>query len=305
MASPEPLEISDLIVDYDPETLERRPVRRSAVIERLIENGQARAARIVEKLSASNDILDPRHCDAVLLRSHIELQRLSEEMRQADRLRATLLPLLDALREAGVKPPLRVVDVGCGLGYVIRALAAHGRLGRDVELVGCDMNAELVRQAQKLAEAEALTCELVVANAFRLAQPGHIFISTGVVHHFRGPSLEELFRGQRQGWGFLHFDMRASALTPLGSWMFHSSRMREPLARHDGVASARRAHDVNTLLSAARKGTDFTCAALDGSRGLFSVIIRPMVGVLGTRPALWPAFTRKLGPLATRVTVVS
>lgn len=98
------LEISDLIVDYDVATLKPRPVSRSAVVARLMANGQ--------RLPASNDTLDFEACGLAQLRSHIELQRLSEEFLQADRIRCVLLPLLQALRESGVKPPLRIVDVG-------------------------------------------------------------------------------------------------------------------------------------------------------------------------------------------------
>src|SRR5262249_56894629 len=127
----------------------------------------------------------PEACDDILIRAHTELQRLSEEFLQADRARALLVPLLETLRRSGTPPPYRVVDVGCGLGYVVRALAAHGRLGRDVDLIGCDMNRTLIERARALAEEESLACEFRVANAFRLEQPAHVFLSTGGLHRFR------------------------------------------------------------------------------------------------------------------------
>ena len=37
----------------------------------------------------------------------------------------------------------------------------------------------------------------------------------------------------------------------VGAWVFHRARMREPVSRHDGVLSARRAHSAPTLLDAA------------------------------------------------------
>ncbi|GMU00963.1 hypothetical protein KH5H1_50830 [Corallococcus caeni] len=295
------LEISDLIVDYDVATLQPRPVSRSAVVARLEANGQRSAARLVRRIPASNDTLDAEACNLALLRSHIELQRLSEEFLQADRLRCVLLPLLQALRDAGVKPPLRIVDVGCGLGYVVRSLAAHGRLGRDVEIIGCDMNVTLIENARRLAEEESLSCELKVANAFQLEQPGHVFISTGVLHHFRGDDLNAFFAGQRQGHAFVHYDIQHSVLSPWGSWMFHQARMREPLARHDGVVSARRVHSTQTLLSAARTETGFTCASLDGARNLLGAVLRPMTATVGTRAELWEPLLRHLGPLRARL----
>jgi SAM-dependent methyltransferase len=297
----EPIEISDVIVDYDVETLVRRPVRRDDAVARLMATGQSRPARYVASLPATDGVLDAAVCDGILLRSHAELQRLNEEFLQADRVRRILLPILRMLREEGVAPPYRVVDVGCGLGYLVRALAAHGRLGRDVELIGCDMNAALVERAAELARHESLACEFRLANAFRLAQPAHVFTSTGVLHHFRGPGLAAFFAEQREAYAFVHFDMQASPLSPLGSWVFHVARMREPLARHDGVVSAKRAHPPAALLAAARPVPGFTCADLDGCSGWLGVILRPMHAVLGVRTGLWPRVTQALGPMKERL----
>jgi SAM-dependent methyltransferase len=293
-------EISDLIVDYDVETLERRRVSKAEVEKRLRDNGQGRAARLVSRLPAPGGVLDEATCDGILLRSHAELQRLSEEFLQADRARELLLNILRVLREAGVPPPYRVVDVGCGLGYLVRALAAHGRLGRDVELIGCDMNRGLLEPARALAEEEALLCDFRLANAFRLDEPAHIFLSTGVLHHFRGPALQTFFANQRHAWAFVHYDMQASAVSPLGSWIFHTARMREPLARHDGVVSACRAHSARALLEASRQN-DFTCADLDGATDLLGAVLRPMHALVGLRTALWPAFTARLGDRQRRL----
>lgn len=183
-------EISDLVVSYDPVTLARLPVRRDEVMAELARHRMAPAARIVARWPHDGGVLDARFVDGVLLCAHLELQRLSEEFRQGERMRSLLVPLLDALRSGGVPGPYRVVDVGCGLGYVVRWLAAHGALGSDVRLVGCDYNAPFVRFASTLAAAEGLSCEFVVANAFRLDQPATIFTSTGVIHHFRGECLD-------------------------------------------------------------------------------------------------------------------
>lgn len=297
----EPFEISDLIVDYDVETLERRPVRRDDAVAKLARNGQRWAARYVSSLPAPGGVLDEATCDAILLRSHAELQRLSEEFLQADRVRALLLPLLYVLREAKVPPPYRVVDVGCGLGYLVRALAAHGRLGRDVELIGCDMNRGLLDPARALAEEEALGCDFRLANAFKLEQPAHVFMSTGVLHHFRGPALGTFFANQSKAHAFIHYDMQASLVSPFGSWIFHRARMREPLARHDGVASAVRAHPTAALLAAASAQAGFACADVDGATHLGNAILRPMHAVFGIRTELWPAFAARIGPMRRRL----
>jgi hypothetical protein len=77
--------------------------------------------------------------------------------------------------------------------------------------------------------------------------------------------------------------------------------MREPLARHDGVVSAQRAHTSARLLEAARTRTTLTCLSFDEATSLASVILRPMHAVLGVAPELHAAFVEQLGPLAARL----
>jgi len=98
-----------------------------------------------------------------------------------------------------------------------------------------------------------LPCRFVCGDAFTLRGPATVYTSTGVLHHLRGPDLGAFFQAQDHAGAqaYCHFDIAATALAPLGAWMFHRARMREPLGRHDGVASARRAHDDHTLMLAA------------------------------------------------------
>ena len=78
-AQPEPSpEISDLIVSYDAETLIRQPVLKREVIDRSV-GRQSPAAHLVERVPDRDGALDPEAVDALLVRAHTELQRLSEE----------------------------------------------------------------------------------------------------------------------------------------------------------------------------------------------------------------------------------
>lgn len=190
MLNPDGHEISDLIVDYDPVSLERRRVRRDEVVATLRAQGMRWGAWVAAGLPERDGWLDEVEVDALLVRVHAEMQRLWEEFLQGERVRALLVPLLAALREHGHRGPVRVVDVGCGLGYLVRWLAARGRLGDDVELIGCDYNRALIDAARHHAAAEGLRCSFHVANAFTLEEPATVFLSTGVLHHFRGPGLE-------------------------------------------------------------------------------------------------------------------
>jgi SAM-dependent methyltransferase len=296
-------EISDLIVSFDPETLERRPVEKRAVLEELERAGNLPAARIAARLPERDGVLDPDAVDGLLIRVHCELQRLWEEFRHGPRLLSILSPLIAALRRADAPRPIRVVDVGCGLGYAVRWLAREGVLGDDIELVGADYNAALVRRAEELAREEKLRCRFVVKNAFRLDQPASVFTSTGVIHHFLGPALAAFFGHQsaEDTAAFLHFDLKPTYVAPLGAWIFHQARMREPLSRHDGLLSAVRSHPGPTLLTAARAGAPgFRSALIDGRTGVLP-ILRIFHAVIGLRERYRAPFLDAMGPGSGRV----
>ncbi|NHA68211.1 methyltransferase domain-containing protein [Phycicoccus flavus] len=283
------VEITDLLWDVAADGV-RRPVRRSAVVDRLRATGQHGAARIVARMPATDDVLDPDAVDALGVRVHCELTRLVEELQFPRRVAATLAPVLDRLRAAG-PGPVRVVDLGCGLGYVVRSLARSGLLGPDVELVGVDLNPVLVAEAERLRRDEDLACRFVHGDALApgvaVERPGRtVVVSSGVLHHLSTEELTALVRAQAglgvAGWA--HWDIAPCLWSTLGAWVFHRARMREPVSRHDGVLSARRAHPAPVLLAAARDGAPgYRHAVLEGPRWHPRAIdvVRPLVG---TRP---------------------
>jgi 2-polyprenyl-3-methyl-5-hydroxy-6-metoxy-1,4-benzoquinol methylase len=79
------------------------------------------------------------------------MQRLAEEFFHGLRVFELLTVVLNAFEANGIPRPVRVVDVGCGIGYVIRWLAARTNLAsQGVELVGIDLNGTLIREANRL-----------------------------------------------------------------------------------------------------------------------------------------------------------
>ena len=300
-------EISDRIVDFAPETLARVPVDKQTLVNSFSSMGNHRAARIVKQLPERADgALDPEAMDQLLVTVHCEMQRMSEEFQHGRRVAEMLNPILQALREHDVERPLRVVDIGCGTGYVVRWLTAHRALADDVELIGADYNPALIKEARRLAVAENLTCRFVIGNAFRLEEPATVYLSTGVLHHFRGDELENLFARQNspQTRAFLHFDFHQSLMAPFGSWLFHVVRMRQPLAKHDGVLSAVRAYTVNELLSAARAGAPDFVPAVFGTRLWRLPIPRAFSSLVGVRPQYRDSFRANMGSRIASLGVV-
>jgi hypothetical protein len=129
--------------------------------------------------------------------------------------------------------------------------------------------------------------DFICGDAFALAEPATVYISTGVLHHVPAAALAGFFQAQdRPGTlAFVHYDIAATRLAPFGAWVFHRARMREPLGRHDGVASAKRAHDDSMLLAAASQVEGMAIFLFEPVRHTnpFCASMRPIIGI---RPEL-------------------
>jgi SAM-dependent methyltransferase len=297
-------EISDLIVRHDPATLLRLPVRKQDVLDVFWEFQNHQALRAVEALSAPGGFLDPVEIDRLFITVHWEMQRLSEEFYHGPRVGEVLRPVIASIRSTGFSGPLRVVDVGCGISYNIRWLAAHSSLpAQGVELTGVDLNSALIKEANRLSTAENLPCRFVHGDAFSSDHSGQIYLSTGVIHHFRGHALLDfLGRHQRpETYAFLHFDFQPWFLAPFGSWFFHFLRMHTRVARHDGVLSAARAHSANTLVEAARSAAPEFASGIYGAKIWNTPAPRVFHALLGIRKALLPNLKAHFGRLASRL----
>jgi ubiquinone/menaquinone biosynthesis C-methylase UbiE len=302
--NPDQPEITDLIVRHDPVTLERLVVRKQDVLEVFASFQNRQALRAVEALPARDGILEPREIDRLLVAVHWEMQRLSEEFYHGSRVFEVIRAVIDAIRAGGFSSPLRVVDVGCGIGYNIRWLAAHTPLAlQNVELTGVDLNSALINEANRLSAAENLPCRFLHGDAFSSAYSGHIYFSTGVIHHFRGEALREfLGRHQRPGTlAFLHFDFQPWVLAPYGSWFFHFLRMRTRVARHDGVLSAARAHTAETLLQVARTAAPQFVSGIYGAKIWNTPAPRVFHTLIGIRKPPLLSLRLHFGRLASRL----
>jgi predicted O-methyltransferase YrrM len=188
--NPSQPEITDLIVQHDPHTLQRVKVRKQEVLDTFSRYSNRQAMRAVEELSEQEGILDEKEIDRHLLKVHWEMQRLAEEFYHGHRVWELLRVVIASIRKAGVRKIIRIVDVGCGIGYVIRWLAANIPLrDSDVELVGMDLNSTLTNEANRLAGLEQLPCQFLQGDAFSGGTFGPDFPFDGRDSPLSGPGV--------------------------------------------------------------------------------------------------------------------
>ena len=297
-------EITDLIVQHDPHTLQRLLVRKQDLLEAFSRFHNRKALRAILALPENAGYLDAREIDVLLLTVHCEMQRLAEEFHHGHRVWELLRPVVASIRQAGIRETLRIIDVGCGIGYTMRWLAANIPLAdHNMEFIGIDLNSTLIAEANRLASAEGLPCQFLHGDAFSPEHSGHVLLSTGVIHHFRGNALLEFLcqHDQPSTQAFLHFDFQPWFLAPFGTFFFHYLRMRTAVARHDGVLSTARAHDARTLIEAARTSAPGFAAGIYGAKIWSTPIPRVFHTLVGLRHKLVPELRRHLGRYVTRL----
>ncbi|HEX3543889.1 MAG TPA: methyltransferase domain-containing protein [Candidatus Acidoferrum sp.] len=200
--NPSQPEITDLISRYDAYTLKRLPVGKQEVLELFARYRNRKAMRAVLALRENASILDDHEIDVLLLTVHWEMQRLAEEFYHGHRVWALLRHIVAAIREAGVHETLHIIDVGCGIGYTIRWLAAKIPLADyNIELTGMDLNATLIAEANRLASAEHLPCQFFQADASQVNTPTTFFCQ---------PALFTIFAATR----FSNFYATTNSLKP-------------------------------------------------------------------------------------------
>ncbi|WP_426574570.1 methyltransferase domain-containing protein [Aquihabitans sp. McL0605] len=246
----------DLLQQFAPDG-SRPAVSRQAAIRSCELAGDAWAARLVTQVPGGAT-LDPVAIDRLEVEVHREIARLSRVTANHRRMRWLLAPVVDGIRQTDRSAPIRIVDLGCGDGDLVRSLARRP-MGADLELVGIDLNPMLVDRARSLAAAEGLACRFEVGDARAPRDDATILTSTALLHHLRGPDLDALFAAQSAGSAeaCVHLDLRPDRHAVAAVAAAHLVLMRSPVSRHDGVRSAQRAHPIEELIRAARGAEGF------------------------------------------------
>lgn len=140
--------------------------------------------------------------------------------------------------------PLRIVDVGCGGGDMLRRIEAWAaRRGVAVQLTGIDLNPYAARAAREFT-ANGSTIEWVTGDAFSYttAEPIDVVISSLFTHHLTDEEIVRfamwMERVAERGW-FIN-DLHRKPMPYYGfaalAWVMRWHRF----VRHDGPVSIRR-----------------------------------------------------------------
>jgi SAM-dependent methyltransferase len=144
--------------------------------------------------------------------------------------------------------PLRVVDVGCGDGDMLRRIDAWAaKRGSAVTLTGVDLNPDAIRAA-KAATPSGQSIEWIVGDALSDAASGEIdvVISSLLTHHLTDLQIVQFLRWMdrtaRRGWFINDLHRQPVPYHLFRLWARFTSW--HPFVKYDGPVSIRRSFVV-------------------------------------------------------------
>ena len=157
----------------------------------------------------------------------------------------TLVGMKRMLKSQPTGKTIRIVDLGCGNGDMLRKLHRFGlEHGYDLDLVGVDANPNSVEYARELSSGmQNLTFKAlnIFSEEFGDVQYD-IAIATLFMHHFSDEEITQLVSElqEKSSIGVLINDLHRSELAYALFWVI-SLFFRNEVARNDGLVSIRKA----------------------------------------------------------------
>jgi ubiquinone/menaquinone biosynthesis C-methylase UbiE len=236
----------------------------------------------VRRLPATPELLDGPLDDVAALRGNLR------DLRRVNRyLGGSLLSgqAVDVLL-AGERGPHSLLDVGTGAADIPLALlraAAAG--GRDLRIVGLDSRPEVLEAARSIDPrlGDLRNLQLSIADARALPYPDRTFDivhASLVVHHLEPVEAVAFLREARRvaRLGVVVNDLVRGRLQWAGAWLLTRLATRNPLTRHDGPLSVRRAYtraETRALFESAGLGPVGEFVGAFGHRVAFAAVPIP------------------------------
>ncbi len=154
----------------------------------------------------------------------------------------TLDGIQTLLKDTPEKDVIRIVDVGCGSGAVLREIANWGRTQKfDLKLIGIDANPYAVEIARRRSDYypeikfEALN---IFSEAYK-QQKYDIVLCTLTLHHFKNEEILELLNifKEQSNIGIIINDLQRSKTAYVLFQAFCKVFINNEIARKDGLTS--------------------------------------------------------------------
>lgn len=148
--------------------------------------------------------------------------------------------------------PVRIIDVGCGNGNILKEVAQWGRSrGEQLELLGVDANRHAMEIARKNLEGYpevSFKAMDVFSKEFR-AQQADIILCTLTLHHFTDEEIKELMNifTSMAGLGIVVNDLERSRSAYYLFQLFCSAFNIREINRKDGLTSILRSFKKRDL----------------------------------------------------------
>lgn len=156
--------------------------------------------------------------------------------------RPTLRWLRGVVATHSAAAPLRILDVGCGGGDMLRRIARwSARRHVPVELTGIDLNPQVIRIAQEFSRRTP-GIRWIAGDVYQYAEPVDIVVCSLLTHHLRDDELTRFLAWMEahaaRGW-FINDLYRSARAHGLFSLLAKVMRWHR-FVQHDGPVSIRR-----------------------------------------------------------------
>jgi 2-polyprenyl-3-methyl-5-hydroxy-6-metoxy-1,4-benzoquinol methylase len=192
----------------------------------------------------------------------VEMQELLTDLKRVNKMLGgnaiTLKGINELLKDQYTNNTLTILDIGCGGGEMLRQCAqwAHKK-GINVNLIGIDANAHILKEAEKRSE-EIKNTTFKVVNVFaekEILPEFDIALCTLFLHHFKEPQIEDLLNRltRKAKLGVVINDLHRSFLA---FWLFRLYGLlflKSRIARHDGLVSVARGFKRKELMRISEK----------------------------------------------------
>ena len=176
-----------------------------------------------------------------------------------------LLPQLQKTQQQNRQ--IKIADVGCGDGYLLRQLARKtAAAGFDIQWVGYDFSETACSLATEKARADGVNVRFEVLDilASEIPEKFDVILNSLFLHHFEADDVQTILTRFRDATtqGFIVEDLRRTVLGYLLAWVCGRLLTRSPIVHYDGVVSVEGSFSIteiqDVLTAAAVKPVEIT-----------------------------------------------